>query len=154
VNDEDLALAVGLARERLRRHRRFMLAPTTVTLGSDPALPTILDGEPVILHYSMEDSQQIMAYAIDRSLTLGQFIDGFNTTMSVMFGPMQADVKVNLSPFSGNHTHQMSNMGNGHLGVAYPNGPMGVAIAVPVGGELSWYDAYTQQHVPITTNKT
>lgn len=78
---------------------------------------------------------EIMSYAIDPTLTLGQFIDGFNTTMAMLYGPMksQYDIAVMAVPvYGGAHTHQ----------VAYPNGPLGGAIATPVPQVQPWHEMY------------
>lgn len=85
MTDEEMSMCIGLAETRLSRHGRATLRASK-DVFSEPTGVTVVDGEPVILHYDRNNPTQITTYAIDKTMTMGQFIDTFNTTLVMMYG--------------------------------------------------------------------
>lgn len=110
MTDEEMSMCIGLAETRLSRHGRATLRASN-DVFSEPTGVTVVDGEPVILHYDRNNPTQITTYAIDKTMTMGQFIDTFNTTMTMMYG---SPVTINPVPL----VNVASHYGIGSIGIA------------------------------------
>lgn len=112
MTDDDLPIAIDLVATRLRQHGRRMLAPDGCFLSE----ALMVDGQPVILHYSPHETNVVVTYPIDKSLTLGQFIDGFNTTMTMLYGqPAPSDrVTIHAKSRAGAQVSQYANPSHVH----------------------------------------